>query len=73
MDRFLEQVAEILEVDKVTPTDVLSEFDAWDSLSRLSIIALAGESYGATIYADELRSIDTVDNLQKLIESKRQK
>jgi hypothetical protein len=37
MNKFLEQMAEIFEVDAVTPSDVLTYFDVWDSLTQLSI------------------------------------
>jgi acyl carrier protein len=71
MDDFLEQLAEILEVDNVNLGDVLVDFDAWDSLSQLSIISFADENYGVQLTALELLQSGTVGGLVKLIEDKR--
>ena len=45
MENFDVEIAEILEVDSVNMNDVLNEFECWDSLTILSIIAFASESY----------------------------
>jgi len=71
MDKFLEQIAEILEEEQVNLDDKLLDFDAWDSLAQLSIIALAGEEYGVTISAMEIREAETVGGIKQLIENKK--
>jgi acyl carrier protein len=71
MDKFLEQMAEILEEEQVNLTDNLVDFDAWDSLTQLSIIAWADEAYGATISAAEIREAKTVEGIKKLVENKK--
>jgi len=71
MDKFLEQIADILEEDQINLSDKLVDFDAWDSLAQLSIIALADEEYGVTISAMEIREAETVDGIKKIIEKKR--
>lgn len=71
MENFIEKIAELLEEELVNVTDELKSFDAWDSLTVLSIIAMADESYGATINASEIVSAKTVKGLKELIESKR--
>jgi len=71
MEQFLEQMAEILEVESVNPSDELESFDAWDSLTQLSIIALASENYDVTISALELKSAKTIEGVKKMIESKK--
>ena len=45
MEKIYDELAELLEVDLVKDDDVLDEFECWDSLTVLSIIALASESY----------------------------
>lgn len=70
MGDFLNQMAEILEEAQVNSEDQLVDFEAWDSLTQLSIIALADETYGVTISAHEIRIAATIGGLQKLIESK---
>jgi len=71
MDKFLEQIAEILEEEQINLSDKLVDFDAWDSLAQLSIIALADEEYGVTISAVEIREAETVGGIKKLIEEKK--
>ena len=71
MDKFLEQIAEILEEEQINLSDKLVDFDAWDSLAQLSIIALADEEYGVTISAAEIREAETVGGIKKLIEEKK--
>ena len=71
MEKFLEQMAEIFEVDSLKPTDVLKEFEAWDSLTQLSIIAFASETCDVTISTTELRDAETIEGVYKLIESKK--
>jgi acyl carrier protein len=60
MEKFIEQMEDILEVDTISTGDVLTEFEAWDSLAILSIIALADEYYGITLTSAELKNAKTV-------------
>jgi acyl carrier protein len=71
MEKFLEEMAEILEVDSVNPQDIFTEFEAWDSLTQLSIISLADSHYGVTISALELKEIKDIAGIKKLIDSKK--
>jgi len=71
MDKFLEQIAEILDEEQVNLDDELIDFDVWDSLAQLSIIALADEEYGVTISATEIREAETVGGIKQLIENKK--
>ena len=70
MENFNEEIAEILEVDAVNMDDHLASFDCWDSLTILSIIALASENYNVTISAEEINDAVSVVGLKKLIQSK---
>jgi acyl carrier protein len=67
MDEFMEQMADIFEVDAVDLNDNLEDFDAWDSLTQLTIISLADENYGVTVSARELRDAKTIGGLKKLL------
>lgn len=71
MENYLKQMAELLEVDAVNETDELKSFDAWDSLTILSIIAMANESYGVVLNAAEINDAQTIAGLKSLIESKK--
>jgi len=71
MEKFFEHIAEILEEEHVYLSDKLVDFDAWDSLTQLSIIALAEEEYGVTISAIEIRKAETIGGIKQLIEHKK--
>ena len=67
MEDFLEKIAELFEEDTVQLTDTIVDFDAWDSLTSLSIIAYVGEEYQKTISAAQIIEAETIGGLYKLI------
>jgi acyl carrier protein len=67
---FYEQLAKILDLEEVKPENVLIDFEAWDSLSVLSVLAMADAKYGASIKAEEIRSVVTAADLSDLVASK---
>lgn len=70
MENFETAITEILEVDSVKMTDSLSSFDAWDSLTILSIIAYSDEEYKVVLSADEINNSETIEGLKELIKTK---
>lgn len=70
MTDFKNKLAEILEVDSVNDADVLMDFEAWDSLTSLSIIAMIDSEYNINISAEELVSLNTVGDLEKYLQSR---
>ena len=73
MDDFYVKLAEILEVESVKPDDVLRDFENWDSLTALSILATVDAVYGINLAAAELRQMKTVGELASTIASRRRK
>jgi acyl carrier protein len=71
MENFLNQIAELLEVDFVNPQAEITSFDAWDSLTSLSIIALADDEYSVTISAQDILNAKTIEGLYNFILSKK--
>ncbi len=71
MEEFNRELAEILEVDDVCPGDVLTTFEAWDSLSVLSVIVMIQRKYNATLSASEMREAKTAQDLYELVTRKR--
>jgi acyl carrier protein len=69
--KFYEQLAQILDVEEVKPENVLSDFEAWDSLAILSVLAMTDSKYGVSIKAEEIRSVVTAANLADMVEAKR--
>ena len=59
----LQRLAEILDIEEVKPEDVLKDFETWDSLAVLSVLAMADSKYGVSIKAEEIRSVVTAAEL----------
>lgn len=70
MDNFESGIAELLEVDSVNELDVLENFEAWDSLTMLSIIAFVDENYRISISAQDLINVKTIGGLKSLVTTK---
>lgn len=71
MNDFLVEMAEILEEDAVQPSDQLDDFESWDSLAALSVVAMADAKFGVNLSAQELKRADTVEELYELITAKK--
>jgi len=71
MEEYFKQMAELLEVDSVNTNDELNSFEAWDSLTILSIIAFVNDSYAVTLNANEIKEARTIGGLKKVIDSKK--
>lgn len=67
MEAIYEQLAELLEVDQVNDNDVLEDFECWDSLTILSIIAWIAENYNKTYLAKDIKDAKTVGGIINLI------
>jgi acyl carrier protein len=68
MEDFLEKMAELFEENAVQLTDTIVDFDAWDSLTSLSIIAYFGEEFQQTITAAQIIDAKTIGGLYELID-----
>jgi acyl carrier protein len=64
-------IAEALEEDVVHREDALENFEEWDSLTALSIVARVIDKYGVELSAADLEAIVTVGDLEDLVHSKR--
>jgi acyl carrier protein len=71
MSKFLNDIADLLEVSGVNREDKLAGFAAWDSLTILSIIAYLDETYSINVSAKEINDAETIQGLMELAASKR--
>lgn len=71
MEAIYGQLADLLEVESVTSNDVLEDFECWDSLTILSIIALASEKYGVVLTNDIIRTFSTIGDLTDYLKEHR--
>ena len=72
MELFLKKLEDILEVEKIEMDNVILEFEEWDSLTALSIIATIDTDFNVNITAEELISAITIQDLLDLIKLKSQ-
>ena len=72
-EQALEKLCDILEAPEVKETDVLRDFEMWDSLAGLSIIAMADTLYGVTLPAVELKKLITVGELLSYLDAHKTK
>jgi acyl carrier protein len=67
---FFERLATILDIEEVKPEDVLKEYEQWDSLAILSVLAMADSKYGITIKPEEIRAAVSAADLADLVDAK---
>lgn len=67
MEAIYKQLAELLEVDDVKDIDVLEDFECWDSLTVLSIIALLSEEYNKIVLAKDINEAKTIGGIITLL------
>ena len=71
MDEFLAEMAEILEEDSVDPSSALEDFESWDSLAALSVVAMADAKFGVNMSSKEANGAETIEGLYAMITSKK--
>ncbi|WP_163381073.1 acyl carrier protein [Cyclobacterium sp. SYSU L10401] len=63
--KFLALIKEALEMEDREPqlSDQFKEYDEWDSLSRLTLIAELDDQFDVTIASEEIEAMDTLQEL----------
>lgn len=64
--KFLERIAEVLEVPSVTPDDDFRAVPMWSSLVGFSTMVMIDLEYGRQVTAADLKAAKTVRDLAKL-------
>lgn len=67
---FAEQFEET-EVEMFQPETKFKDIEEWSSLVALSIIAMVDEEYDVRIKGDDIRSSETIEDLFKLVKSRK--
>lgn len=64
-DKFLNAFKEVLEIEdrKISLTDKFRDYEEWDSLGRLSLIAMMDDDFGVTIEQKDFEKLETVNDL----------
>ena len=71
-EKFLEVIQEALEIEgrNLLMQDRFKEFEEWDSLAQLTLIAELDDNFGVTIKSDDFKNIQTLQELFDHIQSK---
>ena len=66
-EQFLNEMQDVLQRDDaVNENDNLSDYEEWDSLSKMAIMAFFDKRLGRKISLKELSELETVSDLLKL-------
>lgn len=71
MQKLITKLQDILEEDNITENNILEDFEEWDSLSIITVIAFVDKEYKVNLYSKDIKSARTVKDLITLIEQKR--
>ncbi len=70
---FLEELADILDVDVVEEAANLRDYASWDSLAVLSVVSIADSKFGFTLSVQDIKKLTTVADLWAFFEKNRVK
>ena len=66
-EQFLTELQDVLQRDyPVLENDVLADYDEWDSLSKMAIMAFFDKNFGVKISLKEIGELKTVKDLLNL-------
>jgi|LSQX01.3.fsa_nt_gb acyl carrier protein len=65
MNEFIEKIKEVLEIEdrEVNESDLFRDYDEWDSLAYLSVIAFLDEEYEIQMEEAEFKTLKTIEDL----------
>lgn len=67
MEELLVKLAEILEVENLDATKKFSDYDEFDSLAALTILATLDSDYNKTMKASDIRSFESIEAFCKAV------
>jgi len=72
MDKFLKSLSEVFEIDDIKPDDEFRDYEEWDSMAYLSVIAMIDENYDIVIPGEEFTKLNKVIDIYNYINGKHQ-
>jgi len=68
INEFLVELAELIEIDDVLTLDSnLKDYDEYDSMAIMSLVAFVHKNFGKQFNARQLNQVETVESLVELI------
>ena len=71
MEELVEKLADILEVENLDITKKFTDYDEWDSLAGLSILAMLDSDYNTTMSGKEVAAFDSIEAFCKEVLSRK--
>jgi acyl carrier protein len=74
MEQFLKEFAACFEetdISEFAPATIFKELDEWDSLTTLAIIGMCHMKYNVSVTGSEIRDVTTIEDLYRLVLSKK--
>ena len=74
-DKFIQQFKEVLEIEdrEIQLEDIFRDYEEWDSLVQLSLIAMLDEEFEVEIEEDDFNKLVTVGDLLSEVEKRGRK
>lgn len=73
MDKFYTDLADLLEVDEIDPAHALEDYENWDSLTIISLIAMLDSDFGVNMTAKDIGEFKTPAELFAEVQRKKTK
>lgn len=70
MEEFIEKFAALFPntpAEEITPDTEFKYLDDWSSMTTLSLLAMVEDDYETTLTSEQIRIVDTVEELFKII------
>ena len=66
-EEFLVELEDVLQREEAcNETDILEEYEEWDSLSKMAVMAFYSKNFNINISLNDLKELKTVEDLIKL-------
>jgi len=70
MEELIEKIAEILDVDKLDIDKKFTDYEEWDSLASLSLIAMLDSDYDKAMRNKEILAFNSIKDFCEAVVSK---
>ncbi len=69
MNEFILKLEDLFEMQSgsILPSDLFRDYDSWDSLALLSLMAMLEDEYGKTIPREDFEKLNTIGDLYNYI------
>lgn len=70
MEKLYEKIAEILDVDSVSANEKLRDFEEWDSIAVISLLAYIEREYKVFLSTEDVRACESVGDFVAAVSGK---